>query len=212
MRERECRNHGAVGGASRTDEPSKGKNASTNEGSTLDRGPAPRQSDDRSPAPFGARTSMQIVLIGLSRSFGETLQTDAIRLGHKCHEITIDGTFVSILRCIHPRIVLVNLDVSQSQTHIEICSRELGSGSAVIGITDVPCLLRASRAVRHGASFVLARPTTLSQIIATLEGAHHPDQSPMSLDRAIWEYLNQTLVETGSISGLHAAFGWIDHP
>jgi ActR/RegA family two-component response regulator len=37
-------------------------------------------------------------------------------------------------------------------------------------------------------------------VVAALEGDCPVDPTPMSLDRAIWEYLNQTLVETGSIS------------
>ncbi|HEX4406959.1 MAG TPA: hypothetical protein VH560_19105 [Polyangia bacterium] len=91
------------------------------------------------------------------------------------------------------------LEKAESREKLEAIKGALLNIPFVV-ITDVCSLILASRVVRLGAHAVLARPTTFSQLLAAVRGAVEDDMQPMSLDRAIWEHLNQALVEAGTIS------------
>ena len=124
---------------------------------------------------------------------------DAKRMGYRGY--IADVADLDTLLCqIVPEVALVNVDTPHGREAVALCRRQMGSSSKIAALTDVPCLLRAGECVQLGASVVLARPTTFLQIISALEGKPRRDLPPMSLDRAIWEYLNQTLSETGSIA------------
>ena len=140
-----------------------------------------------------------IAIISLPDDFGQSVANDARRLGYR--EYLSNGSDLdALLRQIAPEVALVNIDTPRGLESVALCRRRMGSSSKIAAVTDIPCLLRAGEVVRLGASVVLARPTTFLQIIAALEGKPRLDLPPMSLDRAIWEYLNQTLSETGSIA------------
>jgi ActR/RegA family two-component response regulator len=96
---------------------------------------------------------------------------------------------------------VVNLDVANSEEMLGT----VASGHPrpeIAAITSAPSIVRVAAAVRHGATTVLARPATFGQILAALNIERPRDNKPMhmSLDRAIWEYLNQAILEAGSIS------------
>jgi ActR/RegA family two-component response regulator len=99
-----------------------------------------------------------------------------------------------------PELALVNVDAPGGLEVIARCRDVAEPPRNIVAITDSACLVRASEVVRGGASVVLARPTTLAQVIAILGGTSPDDREPMSLDRAIWEFLHQSVVESGSIS------------
>lgn len=131
--------------------------------------------------------------------FGRAIAAEANRLGYREH-IADSGDLQTLLVEVVPEVALVNVDGPSGPDAIAMCRRYMGPTAKIAALTDVPCLLRAGQLVRAGASVVLARPTTFLQVIAAMEGRLNVDLPPMSLDRAIWEYLNQTLAETGSIA------------
>ena len=108
----------------------------------------------------------------------------------------LDGAF----RSFSPDLIVVNIDLTHGPKLVSLCRSRLSESRRIVAITDVPCLVRAGQAVHYGATAVVARPTSLAQIIAAADCRVQEDPFPMSLDRAIWEYLNQVLVECGSIS------------
>lgn len=121
-------------------------------------------------------------------------------MGCVAHEISRLDELDSVFAPLRPDLALVSLDVEAGPELIAACRSRMGPKSSLVAITSAPCLLRAGEAVRRGASAVLARPTTFAQVAAVISGHSREDPRPMSLDRAIWEYLNQTIVEAGSIS------------
>jgi len=135
----------------------------------------------------------------MPNDFGRAIAAEANRLGYRAH-IADSPNLHALLLEVVPEFALVNVDAPCGQDAIALCRRYMGASSKIAALTDVPCLLRAGQFVQAGASVVLARPTTFLQVIAAIEGKPRPDLPPMSLDRAIWEYLNQTLAETGSIA------------
>jgi ActR/RegA family two-component response regulator len=148
-----------------------------------------------SSAPF-----KRVILFGMPAEFCAALTAQARKLSYTASAAQRDAIVTAELSQRRPTMVLVNLDEPSALTTISLCRDTLGIQSRIAAITDAPCLIRAAHAVREGAFAVLARPTTFAQIIAAVEGRPQHDPAPMSFDRAIWEYLNQTLVETGSLS------------
>jgi ActR/RegA family two-component response regulator len=145
--------------------------------------------------------SKEMLTVALPEPFCAAIIADAARIGYQCHIAKIGDDLRSVFVSVRPELAIVNIDAPGGMERLAICRGQMGPSSTIAAVTEIPCLLRAGEAVRSGASFVLARPTTLSQVISILDHASSVDLAPMSLDRAIWEYLNQTLAETGSIAG-----------
>jgi ActR/RegA family two-component response regulator len=100
-----------------------------------------------------------------------------------------------------PDAAVVNLDVADSEEILETVATRL-SNPEIAAITSAPSIVRVAKAIRCGAKTVLARPATFGQILAALEldELQKGKLNHMSLDRVIWEYLNQVILEAGSIS------------
>jgi len=80
------------------------------------------------------------------------------------------------------------------------------TGLAVV--TAAASVAAAVRAVRLGADAYIPLPTSAGAILNAVAGEKHASsEQPMSLDRAIWEYLNQALETTGSISAAARLLG-----
>jgi len=137
-----------------------------------------------------------LVLVGLPGPFAETLVAQADAPALSIHSAS------KLEASLRPKLIIVNLDLEDGIE--QICSlRSACVDADIVAITSAPCVIRIAQAVKQGASLVMARPTTLAQICAAVG---HPNTrpakpSPMSLDRAIWEFLNQAVIEAGSISG-----------
>jgi ActR/RegA family two-component response regulator len=142
----------------------------------------------------------RVLLYALPLEFAGAISSEAQQMGCETFGIPSVDELNRMCRQVHAELAIINADVCQAHNAISTCRSEMVSSSKIVAITDVPSLLRAGSFVRHGASFVLARPTTFRQIVAVCDDRPLQDEVPMSLDRAIWEYLNQTLAETGSIS------------
>ena len=138
--------------------------------------------------------------VGLPTEFGQNLATQAGASGYRCSLVGSLTALVDTCRSVRPSVAALFLDVDPA-LQILRCMRTGLRDTPIVAITDLPSLLRASEAIREGAHAVLARPTAFSQILAACGLTTAIDVQPMSLDRAIWEYLNQVVIEEGSISG-----------
>lgn len=141
----------------------------------------------------------EVLLIALPSPFADTLVTQASDIGQACTALADTDSLAPEL---NPRLVVTNLDVPAGLDQITSLRNRFDT-SDIVAITNVPCVIRIAQAVRRGASIVMARPTTLAQIMAAVAhpNLRPPTPDPMSLDRAIWEFLNQAVLEAGSISG-----------
>jgi ActR/RegA family two-component response regulator len=138
-----------------------------------------------------------VVLSQVPDKFRATLFSQASALGYISYRAETRREIAALADRWIPELAIIYADTATSYEAIEECTKWR---MHAVAITDAPCLVRAGEAIRRGATAVLARPATFAQALATLEGQPQEDPTPMSLDRAIWEYLNQTLLETGSIS------------
>jgi two-component system response regulator RegA len=84
--------------------------------------------------------------------------------------------------------------------------RALHPGVCIVVTTLCPSIRAATAATRRGVDAYLVKPVTPALILSTLqfEEAPEPGLCPPgrwpSLDRTIWEYLNQVFVVSGSMS------------
>ena len=121
-----------------------------------------------------------------------------------------------------PALVASELRLSDG-SGLEILSvlKSKGTGSAVAIITGYGSIATAVRAVRWGAAGYWAKPVTADQIVSVLcqkpcvcsdEGLPldlglEDDLASLTLDRAVWEYVNQVIEAAGSIGGAARRLG-----
>jgi two-component system, response regulator RegA len=70
-------------------------------------------------------------------------------------------------------------------------------------VTSRGAIASAVRAIQKGALNYLVKPVTGEQLLAALDAdtTGMEDAQPMTLDRAVYEYLVQTVDATGSLAG-----------
>jgi two-component system response regulator RegA len=132
----------------------------------------------------------------------------AARLGAEAQALGFTVTIVAKYQAQMQRptsLIILNLDCREPDgLDTLVTFRKHVPEAQIVGITSASPLPRIIRAVRSGATTVLAQPTTLNQVLAALlqgtQSLHVSQTSFMSLDRAIWEHLNQVVDEAGSIS------------
>jgi|SRR5580698_7986910 ActR/RegA family two-component response regulator len=146
--------------------------------------------------------SPRMIFVALPPSFALDLATQARRLGYGSHVApNLAGLLSALGESPPPDAAVVNFDVADSEEMLATVATHL-SNPEIAAITSVPSIIRVAKAIRCGAKTVLARPATFGQILAALEleGLRNGKLNHMSLDRVIWEYLNQVILEAGSIS------------
>jgi ActR/RegA family two-component response regulator len=147
-----------------------------------------------------------LLLVGLSDVLALDLATQAERLGYPCCSADASGVVGESQghdTLARPWLIITDLDHEAWAATIAglRCS---WPEAHIAAITSTLCVFRIAAAVRQGASTVVARPASLGQITAAVEGGTtrlEAQARHMSLDRVIWEYLNQAVMEAGSISG-----------
>jgi ActR/RegA family two-component response regulator len=143
-----------------------------------------------------------VIFVGLPPSFALDLAAQARCLGYRTG---VAAGLVELPSAFEagrpPDAAVVNLDLAESDEILVAVATQLPT-TEIAAITGTPSIVRVAEAVRRGARTVLARPATFGQILAALDLKGGRDGKPkyMSLDRVIWEYLNQTILEAGSIS------------
>jgi two-component system response regulator RegA len=87
----------------------------------------------------------------------------------------------------------------------DVCDdfRQLGTHLAIA--TAYPSVANAVRAVREGIGVYLAKPVTAEMVFGAFDASEFDLQAPAnpcwpSLNRMIWEYINQVFVDAGSMS------------
>jgi ActR/RegA family two-component response regulator len=145
-----------------------------------------------------------IILVGLPSALSAELAREARALGRPVVEVGGDGEWLPATG--NGTDILISLLEPPEDNGLKQIRLLRGkyAGARLVAISSTSSLTKVAEAVRLGASTVVARPTTVSQILAAL--GHSPPtndvpHSHMSLDRAIWEFLNQSVQEAGSISG-----------
>jgi ActR/RegA family two-component response regulator len=99
-------------------------------------------------------------------------------------------------------LLVLNCDVANSEA-ILLALVDRCRFARIVGITNRPSFVHVATVIRSGASAVLARPATFGQIVAALDSnppVGHVERRHMSLDRVIWEFISQAVLEAGSIS------------
>ncbi len=141
------------------------------------------------------------LLVGLPAQFAQSIAYEARALGYSfsiAENVDVPSDFARF----GPLLIIVNLDMPAG---VDVVSELRGHfpEAEIVPITNVLCVNAIAEAVRHGASTVLSRPTNFAQIQAALTRTSVPKPSTdhMSYDRAVWEYLNQVVLEAGSIAG-----------
>ena len=148
--------------------------------------------------------SINVLLCALPTTFSTALSAEAEKTGcrviGRCKDDVVELRATIDART--PHLLVTNLDVPGGLPLIETARAAKAADLAIVAVTEIPSLVRVAQAVRRGASTVVARPATLGQILAAAgsDCTSLAPVSPMSLDRAIWEFLNQALIEAGSIS------------
>lgn len=140
------------------------------------------------------------VLLGLPPAFAQSLKQDAQAFGHASSIAEAPGGITGSDDA--SLLLIIDLDAPRA---LELVTELRGRfpRADIVPITSISCVHKIAEAVRHGASTVLARPTNFAQICAALtqQAVPRSQLEPMSYDRAVWEYLNQVVVEAGSIAG-----------
>jgi ActR/RegA family two-component response regulator len=156
-----------------------------------------------SPASVDARAFLGVAL---PHDFGRALSDQASALQYRCWLVD-NLTCLKTTCCkIQPSVAALFIDIDPN-LKILACVKTCLRDTPIIAITDWPSLTRAAAAMRAGAYTVLARPTSFAQILAALDLNDAALAKPMSLDRAIWEYLNQVVLEARSIAGAARRLG-----
>jgi two-component system response regulator RegA len=115
---------------------------------------------------------------GVSRAFTATTREAAIALAAEHH----------------PDVCVVDLQLGcESGLDLIRELRAADPGVALVLISGYGCMQTGADAVRAGADHVLAKPVTLSEIMACLAGAPAPAVDTASLDRAIFEHMQRVL-------------------
>jgi two-component system response regulator RegA len=89
----------------------------------------------------------------------------------------------------------------------------LAQPCAVVLLTARASVAIAVRAVRAGVESVLAKPATADQVLSSVRAEVSPPMPPeaapvdLTLDQALWEYINRAVELAGSIGGASRALG-----
>jgi len=129
----------------------------------------------------------RVLLVGLPEAFSTALAAEARSLGYRCTRLEAPEPDAVITAA--PTIAITNLDAADGLDFVSHLHSLLDS-PRIVSVTTAPCVFRVADAVRRGAWTVIARPTSLRQIIAVLDQqtATAPAPTRMSLDRAIWRW------------------------
>jgi two-component system response regulator RegA len=157
-------------------------------------------------ASAGARTGAFVVLIiDDHEAFGASLGKSFSSRGYN---VWLERHFDSarlVAQAETPDIIVMELRVAGAWAFDHLSQlRQLCPKARIVIATAYPAVATAVRAIRLGASAFLVKPVTSETVISTiLDGKPEPPENPHgwpSLDRTIWEYLNQVFVTAGSMS------------
>jgi two-component system response regulator RegA len=146
-----------------------------------------------------------VVIVDDEAAFAEALASSFRRLDYQPHVVADHAAARAVISHAGAALVVTELTVAgQSVFGVLPQLRELAPLCHVIIATARPSVATALRAGREGVDAYLAKPATAHLVLAALtarpQGGAAEEPWP-SLDRTIWEYINQVLVTVGTVSG-----------
>jgi two-component system response regulator RegA len=155
----------------------------------------------------------RVLIIDDNESFSRCLAGEFCRLRLESWTAKDLVTASTIARTRDPRLVISELKVGAKPT-FPLLQELPADGRLVVVATSYPSVATAVRAVRLGVKAYVAKPASAARILgAALEPVDCPANGSggaedwPSLDRTIWEYLNQVLVVAGSMSAAARRLG-----
>jgi two-component system response regulator RegA len=136
---------------------------------------------------------------------GNTLARQLISIGHEVWLTDDLKGAIHVVQTHAPDIVITELRPGGEHWHrLLACTREICPSPSVVIATSYGSVATAIRAIKLGAAAFLAKPVTAWHVLAELQGDHTSElptpPQHLTLDRAIWEYINLTVEAAGSIS------------
>jgi two-component system response regulator RegA len=174
---------------------------------------AREQSDGTDRGAVGGAAVERVVLACCPCLARESLVADLQRLGHRVLCATSVRATLELARVELPtRIGLelwlehaMTLDVIQPLRAAAPCAR-------IVITTKYESVATAFRAFQLGADAYLGHPVAGGDLLVTREGGPNPCTGPeapavMSLNRAVWEYINRKRVAAGTMTGAALRLG-----
>jgi two-component system response regulator RegA len=148
-----------------------------------------------------------VLIVDKDEAFLASLGTSFRQLGL---EVWIESTLpaaMGVVRAALPDLIVLDLPVADRAV-LEVIPelRRANPRCLIVVVTLSPSIPTATEATRLGVNAYLTKPVSASLILSALGESDQIDVSAagdltwQSLDRTIWEYLNQVFVASGSMS------------
>jgi two-component system response regulator RegA len=163
--------------------------------------------------PAENRRRRRILLLDDNDAFRESLARHFRQLERTVCAATCFPQACALLAAEDPGVVVTELKIGSTLVFPFLDALRRQDRTVVIA-TAYPSVATAVRAIRLGAAAYLAKPTTAQQILEETDrpraGVDRESGDAVewpSLDRTIWEYLNQVFVAAGSMSAAARRLG-----
>jgi two-component system, response regulator RegA len=154
------------------------------------------------------------LIVDPSQPFRSTLAQAFRRAGLAAYEASCKHEAVTLAKAHRLATITCELYLPDKPQWDLLCTlkRECPNSGIVVVTGFALSAAVITRAIHEGASGVLSKPVTVDSILAVRSRRMdvHVSSRPLSFHRAMWEFLNQSVLEAGSISqaarrlGLHA--------
>jgi two-component system response regulator RegA len=147
---------------------------------------------------------VRVVIVDESGSYRDTLARQLTLIGHEAWG-TDDLPTASYLLSTRPTDLIVSeLRIGAQPWHVLLPLVRAHSPSARIAITtSYGSVATAIRALKLGAAAYMVKPVTATELLKTVDlgEVEVPEATEhLTLDRAIWEFISQTVESAGTIS------------
>jgi two-component system response regulator RegA len=152
------------------------------------------------------------LLVDPSRADRERLSSALARAGLDVKACPDRASAQEMVNSLRPALLVTELRLQDGPAlgFIERVRRELPD-TRVIAVTAHGSIATAVRCARLGVTGYFAKPANVDDILIALRGeqalADPVPSSPLTLQRALWEYINQAVEHGGSIAGGAKALG-----
>lgn len=159
-------------------------------------------SEPRQPESDEQRTeSAKILLADSDRGFALDLASSLRNVGYRVECVHDLRGLKNSVKQFEPRFLVTELRLDDGPTLPHVAQVK---GAAVIVLTKHESLASVGRCAKLGIRGFLSKPASLEEVLRVIEGRLQtsdvwPDR-PMTLQRAIWEYVNDAVEAAGSIT------------
>ena len=135
----------------------------------------------------------RVVIVDDHRMLAETLALTLRREGHDVELVDFEGAssaeqLVATLVRMHPRIVLLDLDLGEFGDGLPLVEPSISAGADVVVVTDAPDPGRWADALRAGARTVISKSEPLQEVLGTVRKlfdglpVHSPEERAQLLE------------------------------